>query len=678
MDIDSENQLAPKIKSTACQRCHAKKVRCSGEQPCSNCDKTAQECLYPSRNRRVRVNESYIKQLVAENKRLRTQITSAAIGTGKKDVDDHDEYSPVSNTPPLPPSTPNRPDSSHGLPLNDQQQPWFIDITLHHTPTPINEAADTAFATRIREVLSDPSEPPCMHLPHIDYAGDELINSKSLSETSYPWPKPSRARMVMNVALLHASRCYHIVRRSEVVAALERIIVDPNWRDPVMTCKLRALFALGELCSSRFVPPGQDFPGIGNFAQATKILNYLCERPTLDFIEIRLLLSLYSFTLNRIYASYTLSGSAIRMAVIMGLHLNIPAAQLSDPVLREHRNRVFWTAYMFDRRWATILGCPPAVQDEDVQVDLPSDIPGNADFAFAGFHVAHVKLSSIAMNTVRSVYAPKKNRQASTLFNQVQQRVKELKTWVEELPPCLHLDTAAPDPNPLYHNYDLLSLHLFLNHTIILATRPILLYGLRLSLQVNAASPSSKPIIPSSAKTLIDTCIHVARHSCRILAEAWINGAFPALYHDLTHCLFGALTVVAVSSLLPRDAAVPEETSSSNSVRTTTDKEWFEESLQLLSQLKDSGNFPAREYYRHAELIAAAVKRVEERQNPHRTEMEASVTAGTALAEPSLEELLLQPSETLEMMELPGTPGFDDLFGGENGLYWPEFGFSGV
>src|SRR5688572_24726671 len=82
--------------------------------------------------------------------------------------------------------------------------------------------------------------------------------------------------------------------------------------------------------------------------------------------------SLYSFTLNRVYATYTLASAAVRMAVIMGLHLNIPAAQLSDPVQREHRNRVWWTAYIFDRMWATKLGCPPAIQDEDVKVDLPS------------------------------------------------------------------------------------------------------------------------------------------------------------------------------------------------------------------------------------------------------------------------------------------------------------------
>ncbi|KAK0634158.1 fungal-specific transcription factor domain-containing protein [Immersiella caudata] len=676
---DDKDSLMPRIKSTACQRCHSRKVKCSGEHPCKNCVKSAVDCSYPPRNRRVRVDESYLRHLIAENKRLRSQISQQPrqpaldkLAPAEETETETGPSSPISTVRCLP--APNRPDPSHGLPLDDQ--PWFIDISLQHTPTPINEAADTAFATRFRQVLSDPSDPPCVHLPHIDYAGDDTI--MSLAENPCPWPRPARARSLMNVAFMHTSHGNHIVRPSVVLDALGKSY-SPNWRDPVMACKLRALFALGELCSSRFVPPGQEFPGLAHFAHATKILSYLGERPTLDFIEIRLILSIYSFTLNRVYAAYTFAGSAIRMGVIMGLHLNIPVAQQSDPVVREHRNRVWWTSYILDRMWASKLGCPPAIQDEDIKVDLPTPVllegPSAQDFAYAGYHTAFVKLASISMHSVRSIYTGKD--QASALFNKVQQRVKELKAWAEELPPPLHLDTSL-GPNPAYHNYELLSLHLILNQTIILATRPILLYGLCLH---NNATQT-----PAPARPLIDTCIRCARHSYRILSESWIHGAFPALYHDLTQCLFSALTVLAVSSLLDHSEC-------------GRDREWFEESVELLSQLKDSGNFPAREFYRHVELIMATLKDVDRRRERdlarnadqelqcgdvarltgHGTDAEAgdgtacpfgtAVTAETALAEPSLQQLLMQPTVDMQFPE----SGFD-LFSEENGLYWPEFG----
>ncbi|KAK0654827.1 fungal-specific transcription factor domain-containing protein [Cercophora newfieldiana] len=679
MEGGSESLPEPRIKSTACQRCHARKVKCSGDEPCKNCSKAGTECSYPPRSRRVRVDVSYLRHLIAENKRLRSQLSRLSQASPSSQ-----QLTPTNEAEPAEPDTdtsspaasrpspaPSRPDPSHGLPLDDH--PWFIDISLHHTPTPINEAADTAFATRFRQVLSDPSEPPCLHLPHIDYAGDDTI--MSLAEVPCPWPKPSRARSLMNVAFMHASRGYHIVRQSVVLDALQKSY-SPHWRDPVMACKLRVLFALGELCSSRFVPPGQEFPGLNNYGQATKILSYLGERPTLDIIEIRLLLSLYSFTLNRVYAAYTLAGEAARMAVIMGLHLNIPLSQLRDPVIREHRNRLWWSCYTMDRMFASKLGCPPAIQDEDVKVDLPSTImvegPAANDFGYAGHYCASVKLASIAMHTVRSIYTGKD--QAKALFNKVQQRVKELKVWSEELPPALHLDTS-PRPNPNYHNYDLLYLHLSLNQTIILATRPILLYGLCLQ--------NSGRQVPEPAKPLMDACIRCARQTSRILSESWIHGAFPALYHDLTQCLFSALTVLAVSSLLDHSECV-------------SDREWFEESVELLSQLKDSGNFPAREFYRHVELIIGTIKQVEERKQgrlvmsagagPRDTAcgglavqgvrgegtahaFGAAVTAEIALTEPSLQQLLMQPTVDMQFPE----SGFD-LFSEENGLFWPEFG----
>ncbi|EAQ88432.1 hypothetical protein CHGG_05051 [Chaetomium globosum CBS 148.51] len=412
-----------------------------------------------------------------------------------------------------------------------------------------------------------------------------------------------------------------------------------------------------------------------------------------------LLRSLYSFTLNRIHTAYTLAGTAVRMAVLMGLHLNIPATQLSDPVFREHRNRVWWTAYIMDRMWASRLGCPPAIQDEDVKVDLPSNPATNGrlteDFSDSGYYAAHVRLASIATSVVQSIYG--KRNQITAFLNKVQERLKELKVWVEELPPYLHMDTSLVS-NPNYHNYDILSLHLTLNQTIILATRPTLLYGLRLHTSTSPPKP-----IPHSAKTLIDACIRCARHSYRILSESWINGAFPALYHDLTQYLFSSLIVLAISSLLDH------HDDSANA----SDRDGFEDAVQLLSRVRDSGNIPAREFYRHAELIVAAVTKARKGRS-HDSSAEVDMcaqmaarpagggtadaldtplglgpmqvgdlsreergaaglgimieTGETALAEPSLQELLMQPAMEMQFLE-PSS----DFFDGGHELYWPEF-----
>lgn len=156
------------------------------------------------------------------------------------------------------------------------------------------------------------------------------------------------------------------------------------------------------------------------------------------------------------------------MAVILGLHVNIHVSQLPDPALREHRNRVFWTAFILDRLWACKLGCPPALQYQDIQVDLPTDpptpLPGSLpdDFVQARYVTAYVKLTLIMNKVVRSIYGKDK---ITTLFNKVQKRVLELKDWVEELPQSFRISTSLSSNNSAssYHRYDVLSLHMTLN-----------------------------------------------------------------------------------------------------------------------------------------------------------------------------------------------------------------------
>ena len=145
-----------------------------------------------------------------------------------------------------------------------------------------------------------------------------------------------------------------------------------------------------------------------------------------------------------------------------------------------------------------------------------------------------------------------------------------------------------------------------------------------------------------------------------------MNGAFPALYHDLTQYLFSALTVLAASSLLGHE-------------NSHSDKEWFEESVDLLSRLKDGGNIPAREYYRHVELLVTTRDMVEQRMQQKLLEGQTYVagafggygeTGETALAEPLLEEVLMQAAS-----EIPES-GYHMFLADEGGrLSWPELGF---
>lgn len=57
--ITDIRSIMPMYKFTACSRCHAKKIKCSGGKPCQGClqNDAGDACLYPERNRTVKVTQ---------------------------------------------------------------------------------------------------------------------------------------------------------------------------------------------------------------------------------------------------------------------------------------------------------------------------------------------------------------------------------------------------------------------------------------------------------------------------------------------------------------------------------------------------------------------------------------------------------------------------------------------
>ncbi|KAG7047340.1 hypothetical protein JMJ77_0010692 [Colletotrichum scovillei] len=595
--VSSSASSRPKTKPTACRRCHSRKVRCSGGQPCENCRQASKgaECTYPRRNRMVKVSQRYIDDLIAENQRLKSNSGIGSQPRAANLLPDLAVVAPVKETTDT---------NATAIPAPSlDERPWFFDMNIPHTPILIGEASDAAFATRFRQAISSAES---SHIPRVNYATDERL--LALSDTDCPWPSPARARFLVGVALRYVSRCYHIIRKSSILDALEQTLQNPAESDSLLKSKLWAMFAIGAMYSTRSATSEKHFPGMGYFARATRILRIVSERPRIDVVELRLLLSFYSLALNRRHTAYTFAGSATRLAVVMGLHLNVPETQLRDAAAREHRVRVWWTAYIFDRMWAAKLSHPVAVQDIDIEVDLPSNpvVDDNIadDFADASYFVASCAIST---------------------------------------------------------------------------TRPILLHVLRTHVASWGTPETPEPRVPATAMTLAETCIRCARHTCRLLTECWIDGSFATFDYFYTQYLFSAATILAASSLL-------------SGKESHNDREQFEEAAQFLSQLKDNGNYAAEEFCHHIDamkptMAAAHVRRgdfavagdsaallndttaafTDAAVNLNQPFAEQNTTAGMALNEPSLQELLAQPLLDLQFID---ASIYND---GAQGLYWPDF-----
>ncbi|RYN72346.1 hypothetical protein AA0117_g8656 [Alternaria alternata] len=631
-------------KPVACQRCHSRKVKCSGGHPCSNCRDNAETtpCVYPSRDRQIKLSEHHLNELLKDYERLKDleRLRSGPSGLAQAAVPVEEALE--SNT---------AVNEAVRNPLLEDR-PWFHAVSSEHVPIHVGEAADAAFATRFRQTLAVGNT---KHLPRMDHVQDDYLMLPSQAPSS--WPSPARARFLVKVALSTVCQYYHIVRKSQVTRILEDAIKNNGNGNRVVICKLLALFALGEVYSAKHASMDAAFPGLAYFAQARRMISIPAERPQMDTIEVTLLLVLYSFTVNRRHSAYIFASSACRLGLIMGMNMNIPEHQCPDRLVREHRVRLWWSAYALDRSCASKLGLPVSVADEDIMVDFPSsdglDAAEEGDFGDTDYSLNSIKLAKLAARLTRAIYSRRNHH--DSFSKRVQAMLKDLTKWMDDLPVKFHLednDTSAP--------IHIVYIHLRFNQCCILATRPILLHVLR-SHKQSWSNPTIDPKrnLPEGALALAETCIQCARHSYRILTEAWIHGSLATLDYFDTQYLFSATTVLAISSLL-------------QSPRSQADGDDFNNAVELLRQLAQSGNYGAKEFVKHMDAIEQSMQLVADTsfalgrlQQPSVASAEQllppsseAMTAGMALADPSLRYFLSESDLDLQAFS---NPAFDEL-----------------
>ena len=117
----------------------------------------------------------------------------------------------------------------------------------------------------------------------------------------------------------------------------------------------------------------------------------------------------------------------------MGMHFDIPDHQLRDRDAREHRIRIWWTAYILDRTCASKVGMPVTIQDDIILVSLPSDedLENREDFGIAEYTLQSIALARLAAGSIRSIYSRRKHDKS---FSQrVQSALKDLTKWMGSL-----------------------------------------------------------------------------------------------------------------------------------------------------------------------------------------------------------------------------------------------------
>lgn len=92
----------------------------------------------------------------------------------------------------------------------------------------------------------------------------------------------------------------------------------------------------------------------------------------------------------------------MRMALVEGHHRALPVEQLGEKFV-ERCNPTWWTVYILDRKFSSLIGSPHSVNDEDVTAVLWDPMSCSQDWAALSLHV---KISQVISRGLNSEFSP--------------------------------------------------------------------------------------------------------------------------------------------------------------------------------------------------------------------------------------------------------------------------------
>ncbi|KAJ3493232.1 hypothetical protein NLG97_g4865 [Lecanicillium saksenae] len=550
----------PKKKSIAC---HAQKIRCSGGMPCAKCQSGGygEQCRYVSRDRMVRVSESYLEQLRSDSQELHERRTRT-----ENESDERAVANVARQTQAYSSKSPNT------LPSEISMSDSHSDPIL---PIHIGETAGTVFAARVCQCLtgSDTSTHP-LRWNYVDESDLAAFLKQDIT-----WPKITQAKILVQTALTNTNPAFHVALRKDTFQLLDEVYRKKRFNNASIKSKYFALFALGQLYSAFPSVQNSHVPGSAYFAHALSLMRIPPERPSMMHLETMLSVALFYQHLNRFHSAYLLVGNALRLGLSFRLNHNTSNSGLSA-VESEHRVRLWWSIYTMDRFWGLKSGLPVQINDDDIYLGLPTNLALDSDrdqFSDPALQIACIRLARLAGNISQDLYRP--STAAETFIQREQKLLVRSREWIEELPDNLKLLPGGISPKTTT------VMHLQFNYCIMLAISPALLH--MLSTQ-HDTSPNA--FQESAALAMIwETGVHAAKHSLALCVECWTTGAIGMFSYDFPTFLFTAALALLVCSFLQ--------------TKRLESSEAIDTAKEILSSLRQSGNLSARDFLDHLSFV---------------------------------------------------------------------------
>ncbi|BCR89890.1 Zn(II)2Cys6 transcription factor [Aspergillus chevalieri] len=498
----------------ACVACRQSKIKCSGEEPCTNCRRRVMKCRFVEAGNKVMVAERYFQELQSQA-RLQQQHTFAV-------------RTPSESTCP-----------EDVCPSAEQPQHQSIDHTRSIWTSPfslpsriVKDARDNnrnwiwlapsslwSLTARLKVMITEKLglEPLNKSLGFLEgdvYALQWRPAAPNESPDINGLPSIDQALYLFNTVKFHLGQIYRFFDDDEAFVSHVREFYCGDAATKASECRLwfvqfLLVLAFGNAFLSRSSRNTKDPPGSKFFVRATSLMPDLASLwgDSLLAIEVLAMMGLYLYSIDHRESGHVYVGQAIRIAQLGGLHTQLPEQELGSRTLTRCRN-LWWTLYIMDRHFSSSVGIPMTTHDCDITTLVD---PSQQDTALN----LQVKLSQMLSTILATIYKTERT-QLGIFLEQTRSILHTMAGHAQEIEKIIHLKFQnSVDTMPRGTRHITLSYH----QCVIVATRPLLLSILKERLEKLDHGEEDWQSFLAPTKALINTGIKSAAKTLQILSD---------------------------------------------------------------------------------------------------------------------------------------------------------------
>ncbi|KAI9373177.1 hypothetical protein BJX61DRAFT_533354 [Aspergillus egyptiacus] len=525
----------------ACDSCKRRKQKCNGEQPCTICiaRRKEAECHFSDKPARLlRPNNSPKEAMLLSERMVSTPQRQTAMdhllnsledqsATMEQQVaEDKDGAAPVPKVARL---------------LRDGQGKFMY----------IGDSASLSFLQSVRRIVS-------MSIGRCEFTEDtsrhsmlEAFQSSSTTQTGPLIEPPSNdeAQRLASQYVLATSPLLDLFDLEEFHPRLADWVGNPTGEENTVSSIFYLVLAIGAQVSDTNQNLAEQY-----FVSGRQLaFSAFTETPSLFTIQSYVLISMYMLGACRRNGAFMNLGIALRAAYAVGIHRK-DANSLFCTRERRARERVWKSLRMMDLFLSASLGRPPATSDFDCDLRDDETSWRESQSAQDQLSTTVVSLCRIFERILTEVYM----RQVVSIH--VAENISnQHRSWVRNLPTFLQTRTGCLEPKDLEES--LVAAHVLGAYywSIILLTRPFLVFWVSQYVRNKTASVSEARNGTSRLSLFADACVYSALRGLDIIDDLSRYETLPRRLPFLINSVFNSAVVLGAAFFADYDNLLPLE-----------------------------------------------------------------------------------------------------------------------